>query len=451
MFRAKRHKTILWIIAFIFLFGTFAPTSGTFADTPKNNENPIELIGNHQEEDPAGDPIEPTPIAPAIAPSDEQVGGDEEITPIETPLTPVDEQVGDGEDGDIGEDVEITPTPTLSTPSDGLIGSDEDEGEEERITGTPTSIEATVEVEGVDEGGIIDPSAGIQITITLPNIPVIGDGVDDYFVHGDEVVLLISEYFMFDPIPGDQELFFNGTKVGTVKFSNVDGHAVATIVFDGEESIFDPDQLPPGEPPYAGVSAEFTCNLIYTEEYLVDENGDEYVTILDKIYYLQLPGDIHTYAVNKDVSLVNLDEGTITWTVTISGESDTVPPTPLDLAGFLFEDNLTAVGTYVPDSFLVNGASATPGLVNQELSYTLPSPSVSPIVITFKTVISDAVLTNGGTITNQAYVYDGTDEIGNDSDSTTIVGPSASKAGTGLATVYWTRAPLISSYSNGLR
>ena len=413
------------------MFGTIAPTSGTFADTPRSIENPTELIGVNQEEDFGGELTEPTPVPPAIDPNDEEVGEDEEVTPILTPLTPVDELVGDGEDGDNSDDEEITPTPTLSTPSDEQVGDEEDKSEDERITGTPTSIDASVVVVGVDAGGIIDPSTGISISVSLPSIPVIGDGDDDYFEHGDEIVLLISEYFIFDdPLPSDQELLFNGIKVGTVKFSNVGGHAVATIVFDGEEYIFDPELLPPGEPSYSGVSAEFTCNLIYNDEYLVDENGDEYVTILDKTYYLQLPGDIHTYDVEKEVGSVNLDEGTITWSVTITGESDTVPPTPLDLAGFLFEDDLTAVGTYVDNSFFVNGVSATPGLDNQELTYTLPAQSESPIVITFKTVIADDVLTKGGTITNEAYVYDDTDEIGNDSDYTTIDGPSASKTGT---------------------
>ncbi len=428
MFTAKRKRTMLWIIAFIFVFGTFVPSSGTIADTPTNIENPIILVEDNQNgEEVPGDSNEFTPTLPLLDPDDETVGVDD-LGDDDGTVTPTD-PVGEEDDGG---DEELTPTVTPAPPTEEQVGDgDKEIDEDESITATPTSIEAIVEVSGVDEGGIIDPSAGVSITITLPNIPVIGDGVDDYFVHGDEIVLLISEYFMFDdPLPVDQDLLFNGIKVGTVKYSNVDGHAVATIVFDGEEYIFDPEELPPGEPPYSGVSAEFTCNLIYNNEYLVDENGDEYVIILDKTYYLQLPGDIHTFDVIKEVALVNLDEGTITWSVTITGESDTIPPTPLDLAGFLFEDDLTAVGTYIDNSFLVNGVSATPGLVNQELTYTLPAPSESPIVITFKTVIADAVLTNGGTITNQAYVYDGTVEIGNDSDSTTIVGPSASKTGT---------------------
>lgn len=296
---------------------------------------------------------------------------------------------------------------------------------------TPTTIDATVVVDGVDEGGIIDSSVGIDITVTLPSIPVIGDGGNDYFVYGDSFELLISENFMFDPIPSNQDLYYNGVKVGTVHFSNnSDGQAVATIVFDGEPSIFDPTLLPPGEPPFSGVSAEVNCSLVFNNNYEVDENGDEYVVILDKTYDLKLPGDVLTYTVGKDAASVNLDEGTITWSVTITGESDTVPPTDLNLAGFLFSDDLALVGAYVAGSFTVDGSPVDPATTTPELTYILPDPSVSPVVITFKTIIPDATLTNGGTISNTAEVFDGEDEIGSDDASAVIVGPSASKTGT---------------------
>ena len=298
------------------------------------------------------------------------------------------------------------------------------------ITATPTTLPATVEVTGVDEGGVIDSSASITISVTLPSIPVMGDGGEDYFVHGDTFELLISENFMFDPVPLNQDLMFGGVKVGTVVYSNnALGQAVATIVFDGEPYIFDPSLLPDGEPPYSGVSAEFTCDLVWNNTYEEEENGDEYVVILDKTYDLQIPGEVLTYTVTKDVASVNFAEGTITWSVVITGEKDTVPPTALDLAGFLFSDDLTAVGAYVDDSFMVNGTGFTPDTTAPELTYILPDPSVSPVVITFKTSIPDDVLTNGGTISNNAEVFDGEEEIGSDDASATIVGPSASKTG----------------------
>ena len=374
MLKSRRQKVMTWMTIFVMLFSVIAPTSTAWAQTPEEVDNPVEVIGN------------------------EGGAGEEPNDPTPTPLA---------EDGD-------------EESQDGSTG----------ITGTPDTLAATVVVTGVDEGGVIDSSLGVHITVTLPSIPVIGDGGPDYFEYGDTFELLLSENFMFDPIPPNQDLMYNGVKVGTVVYSNnAQGQAVATIVFDGEEYIFDPTLLPPGEPPFSGVSAEFGINLVWNNSNEVDENGDKYVVILDKEYDLKVPGDIHTYAVAKEAALVNLDEGTITWSVTITGESDTVPPTALDLAGFLFSDDLTAVGAYVNGSFTVGGSSETPVTTAPELTYILPDPSVSPVVITFKTSIPDSTLTNGGTITNIAEVTDGELEIGSDDASATFVGPSASKTG----------------------
>ena len=299
--------------------------------------------------------------------------------------------------------------------------------------GNPT-ISPSVTVIGVDEGGIIDPAVGITISISLPNIPVKGDEVPDYFEYMDTFTILISEYFMFNPIPSEQDLMFGDVKVGTVIFDNDGDQAVATIVFDGKEYIFDPEHKDLVGPPYSKVSALFTCNLVFNGDYIDGDGGRDYVTILDKTYYLPMPGDVVTYAVTKDVASTNLNEGTITWSVEIKGESDTVPPTDLDLAGFLFSDDLTDVGAYVADSFTVTSSgviipSATPTFIGSELTFVLPDPSVSPVVITFKTKIPDSTLTNGGTISNTAEVTDGEVEIGSDDASAEIVGPSASKAG----------------------
>mgnify|MGYP001454078581 CR=1 FL=1 len=294
--------------------------------------------------------------------------------------------------------------------------------------GNPTISPPTVIVDGVDEGGVIDSTEGITITITLPSIPIEGDGGADYFEWGDEFVIVLSENFMFDPIPSDQDLMFGTIRVGTVKFSNVDGHAVATIVLDGEEYIFDPD-VRPEEPPFANLSAEFECSLVYNQTYNLDDNEDKYVTILDKDYMIQLPGDVHTYSVTKAVDSVNLADGTITWSVTITGESDTKPPTPLDLGGFLFEDDLTSVGAFVTGSFKVGGNSEVPDYTDQILSYTLPDNSFSQVVITFTTKIPDDVLAGGGTVTNTAEVTDDELPIGSDDASTTITGPTIAKTG----------------------
>lgn len=395
MLKSRRQKVMTWMTIIVMLFGVIAPSSTAWAQTPTIVDAPVEVIGNEGEIGVEPNDSTPTPEDPTATPE------------APTPTPPV-------ENGD-------------EEPLDGESG----------ILDTPIDIEATVEVIVGGDGGVIDSDAVITVTVTLPSIPVIGDGGDDYFEYNDSVTLLISENFMFDPstLPFYQELFYEGVKVGTVEYSNnIDDQAIAIIVFDGDPSIFDPLQLPIGEPAYSGVSAEFTFNLVWNGTHEDDDDGEEYVVILDKTYDLQLPGDVLTYTVAKDMASINYAEGTITWTVTITGESDTDPVTPLNLAGFLFSDDLTAVGTYVDDSFTVSRSGvliplATPTITGSALTYTLPDPSVSPVVITFKTSIPDSTLTNGGTISNTAEVFDGEEEIGVDDASAVIVGPSASKTG----------------------
>ena len=127
---------------------------------------------------------------------------------------------------------------------------------------TPTSLEADVSITGVEDGGTIDGSTSVEVTATFP-VPVIGDGGTDYFQYGDEVTLLLSTSFEFDPIPTDSiNLMYGTKKLGTVILSNnAEGQAIANIKFDGDEDVFNPDKLPDGEPAYSGVSGMFKADL----------------------------------------------------------------------------------------------------------------------------------------------------------------------------------------------
>ncbi len=303
---------------------------------------------------------------------------------------------------------------------------------------TPSSLEADVSITGVEDGGTIDGSTNVEVTATFP-VPVIGDGGTDYFQYGDEVTLLLSTSFKFDPIPIDSiDLMYGTKKLGTVILSNnTEGQAVANIKFDGDEDVFDPDKLPDGEPPYSSVTGMFRAGLKYNGAYDTDDDGNKTVTILGKTYKLQLPGDIITYAVEKKAegSAVDLDAETIEWTVTITATKDTEPdPTPIDLAGYVFEDNLAGVGEYVADSFSLSGgtlvipdSAANPPTA--KLTYTFPEGSVSPQTLTFKTKISESVLTAGGSITNGAGLYLAGEQVGFDEFVVTISKPSATKSG----------------------
>jgi hypothetical protein len=157
------------------------------------------------------------------------------------------------------------------------------------------------------------------------------------------------------------------------------------------------------------------------------------VSILEKTYQLRLPGDTITYTVEKSAggSAVNLDDGTITWTVKITAAKDTEPnPTPVGLDGYVFEDNLNGVGEYVNGSFsLTGGTLVIPDENSTKLMYTFPVGATSPQTLTFKTKIPPDKLTVGGDITNGAGLYLNGEEVGFDDSTVTITKPYVTKTG----------------------
>ena len=199
----------------------------------------------------------------------------------------------------------------------------------------------------------------------------------------------------------------------------------------GMKMSLTPDKVPDGGPPYSDVSGTFTANLKYNGTHDTDEDGNKTVSILEKTYKLQLPGDIITYTVAKSGD-VNLDAGTIEWTVTITATSDTDPVTNIDLKDYVFEDDLASVGEYVDGSFSLSGgtlvvpdSAASPPTT--KLTYTFPADATSPQTLIFKTKIPDSVLTAGGDITNVADLYLADEKVGFDDFKVTITKPSATK------------------------
>lgn len=306
-------------------------------------------------------------------------------------------------------------------------------------TPDPVLEELEVTVSGIEEGGTIHSSTSIEVTVAF-KVPVIGDGVDSYFKYNDEAPeILLSESFKLTA-PVSLPLTHGEKPLGTVYLSNnAQGQAVAKIIFDGDADIFNPDLLPEGEYPYAGVYADFTLNLQYNGEYEEDAEGRRVVRILEKEYFLQMPGDIITYEVEKSYDEADIDwaAGTIEWTVTIKATKDTDPPTPIDLDGYVFKDNLNGVGDYVSGSFSLTGSDFDAGNLqipdgtSNKLIYTFPADASGEQIIKFKTAIPEAKLTAGGDITNTAGLYlDDEDEALDSGEATvTIEKPAVTKSG----------------------
>ena len=302
------------------------------------------------------------------------------------------------------------------------------------LAAAPASLNANVSVTGVETGGTIDGSKAVEVTVDF-NVPVKGDGIDDYYQYGDTVTLPLSASFYFEPVPtAPIDLMYQSKKLGTVTLSNnSETQAIATIVFDGDEDVFDPEQISDGGQPYSNVSGQFQASLKYNGNHNTDSEGNKIVSILEKTYQLRLPGDAITYTMEKSAegSAVNLDDGTITWTVKITATKDTEPdPTSVDLNGYVFEDDLNSVGEYVSDSFsLTGGTLVIPNETSKKLTYTFPAGAVSPQTLTFKTEIPQGKLTNGGNITNGASLYLGSNKVGFDDFKVTIAQPSVTKSG----------------------
>ncbi len=159
------------------------------------------------------------------------------------------------------------------------------------LAATPTSLNADVSVTGIPSGGTIDSSKEIKVTVDF-DVPVIGDGVENYYQHGDTVTLLLSESFQFDPLPTSPIVLEYKTgsetkKLGTVTLiNNNQNQATATILFDGDNDIFDPGDEGLA---YSNVSGTFQASLKYNGTHDTDGSGNNTVAILDKTYQLQLP------------------------------------------------------------------------------------------------------------------------------------------------------------------
>ncbi|NLC25222.1 MAG: hypothetical protein GX777_01135, partial [Fastidiosipila sp.] len=248
------------------------------------------------------------------------------------------------------------------------------------------------------------------------NVPVYGDFLNDdgsimdgaaYFVKDDTVTLLLSEHFKFDPEPSASINlnYFDGTEtitLGTVTLSNNESdQAQANIIFNGPEGIFSPEDTII----YSGVSAWFDASLKHNGRSTEDEDGNKTVAILDKTFQLKLPEDEKHYTVEKSVKdgAVDLVNGTIKWTVTITATQGVGGSNHIDLGGYVFEDDLQSVGGYVENSFSPTGDTLeVPNESSTFLKYTFPAGTKSPQTLTFKTYIPNAEYTNGGTVENSA-------------------------------------------------
>lgn len=265
-----------------------------------------------------------------------------------------------------------------------------------------TDLMVRITQDGVEipEGGSITSTKPICVEISF-RVPVEGD--EDELTplgtvkKGDTVRFELSDAFTL--LSGDTiELKMGDVKVGTASFiTDPDTKMVTAIVtFDGDELVFDGTS--------SNVRCEFRANFEYNGSGENGSTGDHTVTILGKTYTVNVPDLPIVYDVTK-TGTANLADQSITWTINVNATQGGIA---VDLAGYKFFDDLKNVGTYISNSFKVDGIEVLPDTTDNALRYEFPEGSTSPKTITFKTKIPDSKYYANSlqTVSNKAQLLD---------------------------------------------
>jgi pilin isopeptide linkage protein/uncharacterized repeat protein (TIGR01451 family) len=292
-----------------------------------------------------------------------------------------------------------------------------------------TNLSATITQGGVTipEEGTITSTAPIRVDISF-GVPVAGDE-ETYpptpiVNQGDTVTFELSDSFTV--LTGASiELKMGLLIVGHATFATdpVSNMVTATVVFDGDITVFNGDSNT--------VTCQFGANFEYDDSGAGGNTGDHLVAILDKTYTVNVPAVPIVYDVTK-TGTVDLATQSIEWTATVEATQGGVH---VSLAEYQFFDNLLNVGTYIPSSFKVDGASLSDVLIDTTgngLGYVFPTGTTSPKTIKFKTTIPDSKYnaTSLQTVTNTAQLRNSVSTVMDQGASTVTFTPTwITKAG----------------------
>lgn len=220
------------------------------------------------------------------------------------------------------------------------------------------------------------------------DVPVEGDGIIDpnqCVSYGDFAILKLDDSITIVGSP-TLHLTFNGEKVGTLTFEN---HQ-ARINFNGEVLK---------DPGISNVSCEFGAAMKYTGTDVTEENPKNIIYVLGKEFTVKAP-EIPITQTQIKTGRLSDDKTQIEWTVKVNAKKSN----DISLLGYKFQDNLTNVGEYVEDSFMINGSEPSPKVIPDAgnlLSFEFGDVKGEQI-ITFRTKIPGDMLIKGGTISNTA-------------------------------------------------
>ncbi|NLE74762.1 MAG: hypothetical protein GX604_09070, partial [Actinobacteria bacterium] len=296
----------------------------------------------------------------------------------------------------------------------------------------------------IPEGGTIDSQNPISVKVSF-GVPVEGDEPTpgNPVNKGDWAEFQLSNAFALTSGTTIPLNTAGDIRVGTVTFStDLGGMVTARVDFDGDDEVFDGT--------YNSVECEFTATLEYDATGAPVTGGSYEVMILGKTFTVVVPPVEIVYTATK-TGKVHLNTQSVEWSVTLTAKQGTAN---IDLGGYKFVDNLSAVGDYIAGTFLVGGETKTPtwDSTDKVLSYEFPTASTSPQTVTFATKIPDAKYhaTSQQSITNTGELKDGADELKADDQGTVTFTPQwieksgvASDTGAGVydptnRTITWT-------------
>ncbi len=436
MKRKKQKRFINWLLAMLLVLNVFLPAGNVRAesDTP---ETGVLIINT--EETPAPDTEEDTDIIEETEePSEETLASDteEDTDIIEETEEP-------------SEEVHVS-SPSESDKATGDTGNKQ-QGVKAGMGIEPfaavdkilTDISAKVTQNGKDVTNALNINYQQPLSVEISfGIPVLGDYEDPddpdgpYVSQGDTATFTLGEGFtILAPVTFNlvHKAGQTNYSVGTLTLSKnaSTGKMEATVEFNGDEDVFNGNE----EIGIHNVTAEFTANLKYDNSNDDGNGKTDSVKILDKSYTVAVPALDITYEKSKTAYIDEANKE-IEWTVKVRAYKETTPETAVDLAGYVFSDNLDHVGEFTAGSVKVNTTSITDDSTvydpdSNTLSYTFPPNSTTEQTIVFRTKISDAdyYSTSSKDFTNTATVKKGEETVSIEGQTTYTPPTWISKSG----------------------
>lgn len=266
----------------------------------------------------------------------------------------------------------------------------------------------------ISENEILTSTAPVEVSVAF-TVPVLGDGIDEAqcVKKGDTASFELAAGFkLADTIPATYKLKAKDddgrdVEIGTLTLHTNDGNKmIADIIFDGNEFVFN-GEAEGEKSPWSNVICRFSTTLEYNGQGDAAIPGDHQVSILDKTFTVNVPQP--TVEVNMEKS-GTIDGKYIDWKIKVNAQQ---AGGDADLNGYVFQDDLKNVGSYIDNSFKVGSKETVDDAEANEadyngnlLQYTFPESTTGIHYIFFRTEIPDNIYLSNSvkTIENTAII-----------------------------------------------